>query len=254
MELVDLFPTLVDLAGLPALPECPSDSHNITVCTEGASLSHVVNGHHHRRGRHAGNLNAHRGDGGEGLDSRNVESNAVLSHPTDSGHRTGFSLSGESILNAKNSSISNKIAQIAYESRPKKAETHTQEYTQKEFTRESPKPITSLLVEKKAAFSQYPRPGPTPSRDPDSDQPRTRDTTIMGYSVRTNRFRYTAWLKFDNVTYCPDWDHIVAEELYDHETDPSEDHNVVGKRSYAQKKKRLYAVLHGGWKSALRWR
>ncbi|XP_041362831.1 iduronate 2-sulfatase-like [Gigantopelta aegis] len=37
-EFVDLFPTLVDAAGLPPLPFCPVDSADIATCTEGMSL------------------------------------------------------------------------------------------------------------------------------------------------------------------------------------------------------------------------
>jgi iduronate 2-sulfatase len=48
------------------------------------------------------------------------------------------------------------------------------------------------------AFSQYPRPTQTPSRSPDSDQPKLREIKIMGYTIRTNRFRYTAWIKFNS--------------------------------------------------------
>lgn len=48
------------------------------------------------------------------------------------------------------------------------------------------------------AYSQYPRPGSYPSKFPDSDQPKLREIKIMGYSMRTTRFRYTAWIKFNN--------------------------------------------------------
>lgn len=37
-EFVDLFPTLVDAAGLPPLPTCPSNSEEVPACTEGSSL------------------------------------------------------------------------------------------------------------------------------------------------------------------------------------------------------------------------
>ena len=39
-ELIDLFPTLVDLAGLPSLPSCPAvmDTNKIDLCAEGMSL------------------------------------------------------------------------------------------------------------------------------------------------------------------------------------------------------------------------
>lgn len=42
IELVDLFPTLVDLAGLPMVSPCPKDSRHIEVCTEGSSFSHLL--------------------------------------------------------------------------------------------------------------------------------------------------------------------------------------------------------------------
>lgn len=48
------------------------------------------------------------------------------------------------------------------------------------------------------AFSQYPRPGPYPSKAPDSDQPKLREIKIMGYTIRSKQFRYTAWIKFNN--------------------------------------------------------
>ena len=37
VELVDLFPSLVDLAGLPRLPTCPNPSTHVMLCTEGRS-------------------------------------------------------------------------------------------------------------------------------------------------------------------------------------------------------------------------
>lgn len=38
VELLDLFPTLVDAAGLPSLSPCPKDSKSVPDCTEGVSL------------------------------------------------------------------------------------------------------------------------------------------------------------------------------------------------------------------------
>ena len=60
----------------------------------------------------------------------------------------------------------------------------------------------STLPGKKAALSQYPRRG------------------LMGYSLRTGRYRYTEWR--DRKT-----DAITARELYDHNTDPGETINVA---------------------------
>lgn len=54
------------------------------------------------------------------------------------------------------------------------------------------------LTEDEVAFSQFPRPGSVPTKAPDSDQPKLREIKIMGYSIRTRHFRYTAWIKFNN--------------------------------------------------------
>ncbi|XP_071095240.1 iduronate 2-sulfatase-like [Haliotis cracherodii] len=37
-EFVDLYPTLVEAAGLPKLQQCPPDSQNVSLCTEGTSM------------------------------------------------------------------------------------------------------------------------------------------------------------------------------------------------------------------------
>ena len=42
VELVDVFPTLVELAGLPVLPLCPVNSSLVTLCTEGISVVPVI--------------------------------------------------------------------------------------------------------------------------------------------------------------------------------------------------------------------
>jgi arylsulfatase A-like enzyme len=67
---------------------------------------------------------------------------------------------------------------------------------------------------KEVAISQYPR------------------GKLMGYSMRTDRWRYTGWI--DRTTG-------VAEfrELYDHENDPSETVNVVGRAEHAREAERL---------------
>lgn len=103
-ELIDLFPTIVDIAGLAEVPKCKNSleyERDSITCTEGKSL-------HHRMASMNGNAN-------------------------------------------------------------------------NEF-----------------AYSQYPRPGPFPTKSPDSDQPKLREIKIMGYSIRSRQFRYTAWIKFNN--------------------------------------------------------
>ena len=44
VELVDLYPTLVEVAGLPVLPDCPEPSNDVEACTEGRSLAGLLEG------------------------------------------------------------------------------------------------------------------------------------------------------------------------------------------------------------------
>ena len=78
---------------------------------------------------------------------------------------------------------------------------------------------------KPAAFSQYPR------------------GRIMGYSMKTDRYRYTEWQKPDST--------VAARELYDHEEDPQENVNVAGRDSNQRLVKKLSDRLNAGWKAAL---
>jgi uncharacterized sulfatase len=43
---------------------------------------------------------------------------------------------------------------------------------------------------------------------------------VMGYSIRTERYRYTMWGK----------DASIGQELYDYQTDPDEHHNIAGEK------------------------
>jgi iduronate 2-sulfatase len=80
---------------------------------------------------------------------------------------------------------------------------------------------------KTAAFSQYPR-----SRN------------LMGYSMRTDRYRFTAWVDRN------DHAKVEATELYDHQSDPQENRNIAGKPENTALVKELAAQLAAGWKAA----
>ena len=62
-----------------------------------------------------------------------------------------------------------------------------------------------------------------------------RGNNIMGYSIRTKRYRYTAWLKGnfykENIVNNPK---IVAAELYDYKTDPLEKRSLVNESKYKE--------------------
>src|SRR5687767_10068839 len=77
---------------------------------------------------------------------------------------------------------------------------------------------------KRAAFSQYPR------------------QKNMGYSIRTDRHRYTEWRGPDGA--------ILARELYDHQADPRETVNVAAAPDQAETVAGLSKMLNEGWRAA----
>jgi arylsulfatase A-like enzyme len=81
---------------------------------------------------------------------------------------------------------------------------------------------------KSAAFSQYPRGG---EKNP-----------LMGYSMRTDRYRYTEW---QNKT-----GKAIAAELYDHHTDPNEMTNLGNVPEQKALVSNLSAQLKAGWQAA----
>src|SRR5690606_10027333 len=90
---------------------------------------------------------------------------------------------------------------------------------------------------KQAAFSQFPRPWFY-----------RKQPEVMGYSVRTDRYRYTEWQDFKT-------GEVQARELYDHQKDPLETKNIAsGDENAADENaavvERLSAVLAEGWKGA----
>jgi arylsulfatase A-like enzyme len=84
---------------------------------------------------------------------------------------------------------------------------------------------------KRAAFSQYPR--------------KTPDGNLMGYSMRTDRYRFTAWTDRD------DSSRILATELYDHAVDPQENVNIAPKPESQSLVKELQSQWRQGWQNAV---
>jgi iduronate 2-sulfatase len=88
---------------------------------------------------------------------------------------------------------------------------------------------------KTAAFSQYPRPGGIPV---------AANIRQMGYAMRTERYRYTEWR---------DWKtgNVLARELYDYQTDPQGNVNIVDDPANRELVEKLSAQLASGWRGAL---
>ncbi|MFP4058336.1 MAG: sulfatase [Candidatus Brocadiia bacterium] len=78
---------------------------------------------------------------------------------------------------------------------------------------------------KTAAFSQYPR------------------GQVMGYTMRTDRYRYTAWIHRKTKK-------VVARELYDHQAGPLETVNLAGRPEHKATVEKLHAMLEAGWQAA----
>lgn len=102
---------------------------------------------------------------------------------------------------------------------------------------------------KTAVFSQYPRPSDIPQNN--TDDPHLKDIKIMGYSMRTETYRYTEWVGFDHQSFKMNWADCHAKELYDHSTDPTEDHNLAIFPQYLSLVSQLARQLHAGWRKAL---
>jgi iduronate 2-sulfatase len=84
---------------------------------------------------------------------------------------------------------------------------------------------------KTAAFSQYPR--------------SSGKTALMGYTMRTDRYRYTRWVERN------DHSQVVAVELYDHRSDPQENVNVAADPANANILEILSAQFDKGWRGPL---
>ena len=79
---------------------------------------------------------------------------------------------------------------------------------------------------KQAVFAQYPR--------------YVKKQPLMGETVRTQRYRYTAWVGELS-------GQIVAQELYDHATDPIESRNVANNADYLPELQRHENLRLQGW-------
>jgi arylsulfatase A-like enzyme len=82
---------------------------------------------------------------------------------------------------------------------------------------------------KSAVFSQYPR---------------TQNGGLMGYSMRTERYRLTVWLNRKDPSQ------VNAIELYDHQSDPQENTNLSGDPAHAALVERLMVQWRAGWQGA----
>lgn len=83
---------------------------------------------------------------------------------------------------------------------------------------------------KTAAFSQYPR--------------NQGGKNLMGYSMRTDRYRFTRWVHTDQPTK------VDAVELYDHQADPQENTNIAHLPEHKALVTQLTTQWQAGWRGA----
>jgi iduronate 2-sulfatase len=84
---------------------------------------------------------------------------------------------------------------------------------------------------KSAAFTWHPRPAYPPTGQPPD---------AMGYSMRTNRYRYTEWRNHST-------GEVLARELYDHDNDPGENRNLSNDSRHREVLKKLNVLMEREW-------
>jgi iduronate 2-sulfatase len=92
------------------------------------------------------------------------------------------------------------------------------------------------------AVSQYPRPG----NKIENARLGWSKGEYMGYSIRTQQYRYTVWMKDFFRTDKPFKKEMIASsELYDYKKDPNETINVVNEKEYASVSRDMYNNMIG---------
>jgi arylsulfatase A-like enzyme len=97
------------------------------------------------------------------------------------------------------------------------------------------KSLKPVMKNKKAsvnafAMSQYPR----NISKAEMAKRNYSGNAIMGYSMRTDKFRFTMWINDFTSHDAFSETKVYASELYDYSKDPLEKQNVVGEKAYAK--------------------
>lgn len=69
---------------------------------------------------------------------------------------------------------------------------------------------------------------------------------LMGYSMRTDRYRFTRWVNRKDHTK------VDAMELYDHQSDPQEDTNIANNPENKELVEKLTVQWEAGWRGVAR--
>ena len=97
---------------------------------------------------------------------------------------------------------------------------------------------------KNASLSQYPRCNPDPTSENNGCiQTNRTNISFMGYSMRTDRYRYTEWVKWNGTKLKPEWENHVGVELYDHQNDDETDFDAFENVNIASKNPSVVKML-----------
>lgn len=264
VELVDMFPTLAEAAGLPTLPLCPINPFKTMLCTEGASLMPIIR-----------NVTNVFGVGGKKNVFQVQPKDIVLDASKDlNGNTLHFSLSVKDNLIKSSQKPYNSLFLKNYTDILQHSISTTLNIVPVQHSRrlnQSPKRTTGqddALYEaahkcdpnfiptkqywknwKRAVFSQYPRPSVEPEQD--SDEPHLKHMHYMGYSMWTPDIRYSEWPRFTSKNYKVHWADNYGRELYLRGSDPLEANNLALFDRCKPLVKEMSRRLQLGWRSAL---
>lgn len=219
VELVDLFPTLADVAGLPKLPLCPVDPFKTWLCTEGTSLMPLIR-----------NITGLKDDMAFAKTDNSFAVIDVMKKFYKRSVNDGTGISENRLTATSDKTLIYLLAKNC-------SESFTPAASNKDFPW------------KKAVFSQYPRPSVAPQRN--TELPKLKEIRIMGYSMLTPDFHYIEWVGFRPKNYTIQWSNVYARELYLRSSDPYEIENVSLFTRCFPLVNVLSKQLHIGWRAAL---
>ena len=101
------------------------------------------------------------------------------------------------------------------------------------------------IAVKDYSVSQYPR---KLSKE-DAQKAGFDSNKIMGYSLRTSKYRFTIWMNDFTSDQPFDAKKIFASEMYDYNADPLEKVNIYTSNKYKEAAKEMYATMVDFFKS-----
>lgn len=216
VELIDIFPTLVDMSGVKLEDPCPLLEENIK---ENNNNNNFDRNKFNKKKKDKIKINI-KGDNGRGSIPVPGEAPVTNLDKTMIRHQHCDPLDGESLLRVFSSYDSDSGGPSSFR------KSIDFSLTQRLVCKFNGNDKDSFTWTDSCPFNQLPR---NPAFG------------AMGYSIRTIDWRYTAWLEFDINTYLPSLDKLpLAEELYDHRLNYATSSNKV---SSSNKKIMEYSSL-----------